>query len=140
MFEGPLLVLTHSSCQNSVPPGGYLCETVEVVSGNISVISHVVMTATTCQKIPILQPQVKTLFQRLNVMHRQLLVQSWHSEGLIAPLVANPAKIKVSLDDLIPFLLPGVCLTKAGNLVVAVLCLFWLLWTDISSRMNPSAI
>ena len=70
MFEGPLLVLTHSSCQNSDPPGGYLCETVEVVSGNVPVIGHAMMPATAGQKVPIIKPQIESLFQRFNVMYR----------------------------------------------------------------------
>ena len=93
MFEGPLLVLTHSSCQNSVPPGGYLCETVEVVSGNVPVIGHAMMPAAAGQKVPIIKPQIESLFQRFNMMYRQLLIQTRNAIDTIAALVTDPAQV-----------------------------------------------
>lgn len=140
MFEGPLLVLTHSFCQNSIPPGGYLCETVEVVSGNVPVIGHAMVPAAAGQKVPIIKPQIESLFQRFNVMYRQLLIQTRNAIDTIAALVTDPAQVIIPADNLVSLLLPSIRLSEAGRLFVPVVCLLRLLRTRVSSRMNPPTI
>ena len=132
MFKGPLLVLTHSFCQNSIPPGGYLCETVEVVSGNVPVIGHAMMPAAAGQKVPIIQ--------RFNVMYRQLLIQTRNTIDTIAALVTDPAQVIIPADNLVSLLLPSIRLSEAGRLFVPVVCLLRLLRAHVSSQMNPPTI
>jgi hypothetical protein len=98
------------------------------------------MPAAAGQKVPIIKPQVESLFQRFNMMHRQLLIQPWHSEDTVASLIANPAKMEVTPYDLFPLFLPGMRLAESRRLTVAVLRLLRLLRADVSSRMDPPAI
>jgi hypothetical protein len=113
---------------------------VEVISRDVPVISHAMMSAAAGQKVPIIKPQVESLLQRFNVMHRQLLIQPWHSEDAVASLVANPAKMEVTPYDLFPLFLPGMRLAESRRLTVAVLRLLRLLRADVSSRMDSPAI
>lgn len=134
------MVLTRIHREISIPPGGCLRKLVEVVSRDVPVISHAMMPAAAGQKVPIIKPQVESLFQRFNMMHRQLLIQPWHSEDTVASLIANPAKMEVTPYDLFPLFLPGMRLAESRRLTVAVLRLLRLLRADVSSRMDPPAI
>lgn len=86
------------------PTGGYLCEIVEVVSGNVPVIGHAMMPAAAGQKVPIIKPQIESLFQRFNMMYRQLLIQTRNAIDTIAALVTDPAQVIIPTDNLVSLL------------------------------------
>ena len=75
------------------------------------------MPAAAGQKVPIIKPQVESLFQRFNMMHRQLLIQPRHSEDTVASLIANPAKMEVTPYDLFPLFLP-VCVLRNPDVLL----------------------
>ena len=54
-----------------IPPGGCYSKLVKVVAWYLTVVSHFVVPRTRSDKILIIQPAVKALGQRLDVMHRQ---------------------------------------------------------------------
>ena len=85
------MVLTQTRKMSSTPPGGCHSKAVEVAPRNIPVLSHSMMTTTAGQKVPIVQPQVKALLQRFDVVHLKFLIQTRNTKDIIAPLVANPA-------------------------------------------------
>lgn len=110
------------------------------ISRYISVFCHLVMTTATCQKIPVIQSEIKSFLQRLDVVHLQLLIESRHTEDIIASIVAYPAEMEVSPDNLISFLLPSISLPEFSNLFVSVLRLLRFLRTDKPAVMNPPAV
>lgn len=135
-----LLVLTQARWPNSTPPGGCLRKVVEIIPWDITVVRHAVMPAAAGQQIAVVQAQVKSFLQWLDMMHRQILFQPRHAEGSVTALVAYPAEMEIPSDDPASFFLPDICLSKTGDFTVAMRCRFRLFGADISFRMDPPTV
>ena len=134
------MVLTQTRKMTSTPPGGCHSKVMEIVSRNVPVLRQLMMTAAAGQKVPIIQPQVKAFFQRLDMMYLQFQIQTRNTKDFIASLVAHPAEIEVSPDNLISFLLPGISLSESSSFAVPVLRWLRFLGADVSTWVDPAAI
>ena len=96
--------------------------------------------AAECHEVTIIQTQVKSFFQRLDVVYLQFLIKARNSKHLVTSLITGSTQMEISTDYPLSFFLPGIGLTECGRLTVPMLRRFRFLGTHISLRMNPAAI
>ena len=134
------MVLTRSRAAGLPPPGGCHSQVVQVVPWNVPILSHPMVHAAECHEVTIIQTQVKSFFQRLDVVYLQFLIKARNSKHLVTSLITGSTQMEISTDYPLSFFLPGIGLTECGRLTVPVLRRFRFLGTHISLRMNPAAI
>ena len=92
------------------------------------------------QKVPVIQSQVKSFLQRLDVVYLQIQIQTRNAKYLVASLVTYPAEMEVPPDNFLSLFLPCVGISEGSGFAVLMLRRLRFLGADIPTRMDPAAI
>lgn len=136
-------VETKVSSSGRAPPGGCHSKLVQVLARYLAVVSHLVVPRTCGDKVLIIQPAIKALDQRLDVMHRQSHANGRIKSTVIAAIfavVADPAQVEITLQYCSLLCLPRIAPAEFIRLALPRSVISRLLRANISDRMRPAAI
>ena len=80
----------------------------QVVPWNVPILSHPMVHAAECHEVTIIQTQVKSFFQRLDVVYLQFLIKARNSKHLVTSLITGSTQMEISTDYPLSFFLPGI--------------------------------